>query len=93
MRRYVIFAISGFALLMYSIDGTVVAVAFPQLIKDLNTSVLWAAWTISIFYIAVTMAMPLAGNLADSFGRKKVFMISLVVFTASSLACALAPNI
>ena len=93
MRRYFIFVIAGFALLMYSIDGTVVAVAFPNLIRDLNTNVLWAAWTISIFFIAVTMAMPLAGNLSDSFGRKKVFLISLGLFTASSLACGLAPNI
>ena len=93
MRRYLIFVIAGFALLMYSIDGTVVAVAFPNLVKDLNTNVLWAAWTISIFFIAVTMAMPLAGNLSDSFGRKKVFLISLILFTASSLACGLAPNI
>ncbi len=93
MHRYLVFIISGFALLMYSIDGTVVAVAFPSIIKDLHTSVLWAAWTISIFYIAVSLAMPLAGSLCDSFGRKKVFVISLVVFTASSLACGFSPNI
>ena len=93
MRRYLVFIMSGFALLMYSIDGTVVAVAFPSIIKDFNTSVLWAAWTISIFYIAVSLAMPLAGSLCDSFGRKKVFVISLVVFTASSLGCGFSPNI
>jgi EmrB/QacA subfamily drug resistance transporter len=37
--------------------------------------------------------MPLMGNLSDTFGRKKVYLISLVFFTASSLACGLAPNI
>lgn len=93
MRRYLIFIAASLGLLMYSIDSTVVAVAFPNLIKDLDTNVLWAAWTISIYYIAVTMAMPLAGNLSDSFGRKKVFLISLLLFTGSSLACGLAPNI
>ncbi len=78
---------------MYSIDSTVVAVAFPNFIMDLQTNVLWAAWTISIFFIAVTIGMPLAGNLSDSFSRKKVFLISLALFTVGSLACALAPNI
>lgn len=78
---------------MYSIDSTVVAVAFPTFIKEFNTSVLWVGWTISIYLIAVAMVMPLAGNLSDSFGRKKVFLISLILFTASSLACGLAPNI
>ncbi len=93
MRRYLIFASAGLSLLMYSIDSTVVAVAFPNLIKDLNTNVLWAAWTISIYLIAVTSSMPLMGNLSDSFGRKKVFLISLILFTGSSLACGLASNI
>ena len=78
---------------MYSIDMTVVAVAFPNFIKDLHTNVLWAAWSISIYLVAVTSVMPLMGKLSDSLGRKKVFLISLILFTASSLACGVAPNI
>jgi EmrB/QacA subfamily drug resistance transporter len=93
MRRYLIFVSAGLCLLMYSIDATAVAVAFPNFTQDLQTNVLWAAWTISIFFIAVTIGMPLAGNLSDSFGRKKVFLVSLVLFTVGSLACGLAPNI
>ena len=93
MRRYLIFASAGLGLLMYSIDGTAVAVAFPNFMKDFDTNVLWAAWTISIYLIAVTSVMPLMGNLSDSFGRKKVFLISLILFTASSFTCGLAPNI
>ena len=93
MRRYLIFVSVGLSLLMSSIDSTVVAVAFPHFIKDLGTNVLWAAWTISIYLVAVTSVMPLMGNLSDSLGRKKVFLISLILFTASSLACGLAPNI
>ncbi len=93
MRRYLIFSSAGLSLLMYSIDSTVVAVAFPHFVKDLGTNILMAAWTISIYLIAVTSVMPLMGNLSDSFGRKKVFLISLIFFTGSSLACGLASNI
>jgi len=93
VRRYLIFVSAGLGLLMYSIDTTVVAVAFPHFIKDLRTNVLWAAWTISIYLIAVTSVMPLMGNLSDSFGRKRVFLVSLILFTLSSLACGFAPNI
>ncbi len=93
MHRYLIFASAGLTLLMYSIDGTVVAVAFPHFIKDLDTNILWAAWTISIYLVAVTSGMPLMGNLSDSLGRKRIFLISLILFTASSLACGLASNI
>jgi EmrB/QacA subfamily drug resistance transporter len=93
MRRYLIFASVGLGLLMYTIDSTAVAVAFPNFIKDFGTNVLWAAWTISIYLVAVMSVMPLMGNLSDNFGRKKVYLISLILFTASSLACGLAPNI
>jgi EmrB/QacA subfamily drug resistance transporter len=78
---------------MSSIDATVVAVALPNFIKDFGAAILWAAWTISIYYIALTVSMPLMGNLSDTFGRKRVFLISLGLFTGSSLACGLAPNI
>jgi len=78
---------------MYSIDSTAVAVAFPNFIREFNTNILWAAWTLSIYMVAVTSMMPLMGNLSDSFGRKPVFLGSLLLFTLSSLACGLAPNI
>jgi len=93
MHRYLIFAGAGLSLFMYSIDSTAVAVAFPNFISDFGTNVLWAAWTMSIYMVAVTSVMPLMGNLSDSFGRKKVYLFSLMLFTASSLACGLAPNI
>jgi len=93
MRRYLVFVTAALGLLMFSIDGTVVAVAFPKFMNDLGTNVLWAGWTISIYLVALTSVMPLAGKLSDSFGSKKVFLTSLILFTASSLACGLAPNI
>jgi EmrB/QacA subfamily drug resistance transporter len=93
MRRYLIFSSVGLSLLMHSIDATAVAVAFPNFIKAFDTNVLWAAWTISIYLVAISSMMPLIGKLSDSLGRKKVFLISLILFTSSSLACALSPNI
>ena len=93
MRRYIIFGAGGLSLLMYSIDTEAVAVAFPHIMRDLGTNVLWAAWTISIYLIALTSSMPLMGNLSDTFGRKRVFLISLILFTGSSVACGLSPSI
>ena len=93
MRRYVIFVSAGLSLLMYSIDGSAVAVAFPSFMNEFGTNVLWAGWTISIYLVAITSVMPLAGKLSDSFGSKKVFLASLILFTGSSLACGFAPNI
>ncbi len=93
MRRYLIFASAGLSLLMWSIDSTAVAVALPSFMLDFGTNVLWAGWTISIYMVAMTSVMPLAGKLSDSFGPKKIFLISLILFTTSSLSCGFAPNI
>jgi EmrB/QacA subfamily drug resistance transporter len=93
MRRYFIAISAGLSLLMYAIDSTVVAVAFPHFIRDFGTNVLWAGWTISIYLVAVTSIMPLMGKLSDTFGRKRIFLMSLILFTGSSVACGLAPNI
>ncbi len=93
MRRYILFMSAGLGLLMYSIDSTVVAVAFPHLVADLDTNILWAGWTVSIYLVAVMSVMPLMGILSDSIGRKRVYMTSLFLFTGSSLACGLAPDV
>jgi len=92
MRRYVIFISAGLSLLMYSIDGSAVAVAFPRFMNEFGTNVLWAGWTISIYLVAITSVMPLAGKLSDSLGSKKVFLVSLILFTGSSLLAALHPT-
>ena len=55
MRRYFVFFTATIGILMYSIDATAVAVAFPQFIKELHANILWSGWTISIYYMAVAM--------------------------------------
>ena len=78
---------------MASLDMTMVAVAFPHLTRDLGTNVLWAAWAMSVYSLAMTMVMPLAGKLSDSLGHKRILLFSMVLFTASSALCGMAPNI
>jgi len=93
MRRYLIFVAAGLSLLMHAMDVTMVAVAFPHLMKDFSTNVLWAGWSVSIYLLAITSVMPLMGTLSDNLGRKKIFLLSLSLFTGSSLACGFAPNV
>lgn len=93
VKRYIIFFALALGLLMYSIDTTIVAVAFPHMISDLNTSLIWAGWTISIYMIAITSSMPVLGRISDTWGRKKVYLFSVFVFGLSSFACGIAPNV
>ena len=92
-RRFLVFAIVSLALMMASIDQTIVATALPTLQRDLHTQVNWSTWTITIYALGQILVMPLAGKVGDQFGRKRIFLGAVVLFTASSLACGLAGNI
>lgn len=88
-----VFAIVSIALFMASMDQTIVATALTTLQHDLGASINWTGWTITIYSLGQIVAMPLAGKISDMYGRKKVFLLAAVLFTASSLCCGLVDNI
>jgi EmrB/QacA subfamily drug resistance transporter len=92
-RRYLVFAIVSLALMMASVDQTIVATALPALQRDLHASVNWSSWTITIYALGQILMMPLAGKLGDQFGRKKIFLGAAVLFTTASLCCGFASDI
>jgi MFS family permease len=91
--RLVIFAVVSIALFMASVDQTIVATALPSIQRDLHAQVNWSSWTITIYALGQVLVMPVAGKLGDQFGRKKVFLGAVVLFTTASLCCGLADNI
>jgi EmrB/QacA subfamily drug resistance transporter len=93
MRKYLVFALISMALLLGSISGTSVSVAFPVIMTSFSTTLVIAGWVLSVNQLISTVAMPVTGKASDIFGRKSVFIISLSLFTLGSLLCALAPNI
>lgn len=92
-RRHLVFAVVAIGLFMASMDQTIVATALKAIQNDLGAELTWSGWTITIYSLGQIIAMPLAGKLGDHFGRKKVFLTAVVVFTTASLLCALAGNI
>jgi EmrB/QacA subfamily drug resistance transporter len=91
--RFLVFAIVSLALMMASVDQTIVATALPALQHDLHTQVNWSSWTITIYALGQILVMPLAGKIGDQYGRKKIFLGAAVLFTTASLCCGLAGNI
>lgn len=78
---------------MSSVDSTIVATALPTLRHALHAPLNWASWTITAYQLGLVVAMPVAGRISDQLGRKRVFVASAVLFTASSLACGLASDV
>ncbi len=87
------FGVVAIALLMVSIDQTAVATALPSIQRDLDTTLAWSGWTITIYSLGQIIGMPVAGKLSDQFGRKAVFMVVVGVFTLASLCAGLVHDI
>jgi EmrB/QacA subfamily drug resistance transporter len=93
VHRGLVFAIVAFALLMMSIDATIVATALDALRRELQTSIDWAGWTITAYSLGFVVILPVTGKLSEQYGCRRVFIGSVAVFTLASLCCGLADNI
>jgi MFS family permease len=93
VRRVLVFSIIALALIMSSVDSTIVATALHALQEGLDTSINWAGWTLTAYSFGLVVMLPVSGKLAERYGRRSVFIGSVAVFTAASLGCALADNI
>jgi len=80
------------ALLMEQLDTTIVNTAVPAMAASLGTQPLALRAVATSYIVSLAVTIPLAGWLADRFGTRRVFLGALVLFTLSSLACALAVN-
>jgi len=79
---------------MVILDGTAVNVALPKLQAEFNLpNMSLVQWTVIGYALAQAAVIPLAGWLSDRFGAKKVFLISIGLFTIGSLLCALANSV
>jgi EmrB/QacA subfamily drug resistance transporter len=92
-RRGLVFFIVAIALFMASVDQTIVATALSTIERELRGGIQWSSWTITIYSLGQILVMPLAGKLSDTFGRKKIFIIAIVLFTVASLCCGLTTNV
>ena len=91
--RLILFATVSIALFMASVDQTIVATALPSIQRDLHSEVNWSSWTITVYALGQVLVMPLAGKFGDQYGRKKIFLGAVILFTTASLCCGLANNI
>ena len=82
----------SFGLFMIMLDNTIVNVALPSIQSDLNIGISELEWVVNGYALTFAVLMLTGGKLADLFGRRFIFIVGLVIFTAASLACGLSPN-
>lgn len=79
---------SGLAFL----DGTVVNVALPEIGRDLDASTSSLQWILNGYLLTLASLILLGGSFGDRYGRRRIFVLGTILFTAASLLCAIAPN-
>src|SRR5581483_6208284 len=87
-----VWVISGVVILgmiMSILDTTIVNVALDTLSKDLHSSISEVQWVVTGYLLALAAVMPVTGWMARRFGAKRVYLISLALFTLGSIACGL----
>ncbi len=87
------FAITSLALVMVTLDNLVVTTALPVIRKDLHAGITGLEWTVNAYTLTFAVLLLTGAALGDRFGRRRLFVIGLGIFTAASAAAALAPSI
>src|ERR1035437_7823741 len=93
IRRGWTLAIVSIGLFMVVLDNLVVNVALPSIHRDLGASIQALEWTVNAYVLAYAVLLLTGAALGDRFGRRRMFIAGIVLFTLSSAASAVAPSI
>ena len=87
------FVITSVALFMATLDNLVVTTSLPVIRADLGASIEDLEWTVNAYTLSFAVFLLMGAALGDRFGRRRLFVIGLGIFTAASVAAALAPSV
>jgi len=91
-RRWWALAVLCLGVLMIVLDSTIVNVALPSIQADLGFSETGLVWVVNAYLLSFGGCLLLGGRLGDLYGHRRLFLAGLVLFTAASAACGLAPS-
>lgn len=92
-NRAVLLAVTCLGQFMVLLDNTIVGAALPDMQQRLHFQLSGLQWIVDAYVLLVAMLLLSGGIFADRFGRKRVYLTGVAVFTAASLLCSLAPSL
>ena len=78
---------------MILVDGNIVTIALPHMLRDLEASLSEGMWVTSAYLLAYAVPLLITGRMGDRFGQKNLYMIGMGIFTLASLWCGLAADV
>src|SRR5581483_6238503 len=92
-RKWLTLAATIIGSAMALLDGSVVNVALPAIQQALHADAAATQWIVNAYLLLLGALVLIGGSAADLYGRRRIFVLGVTVFTAASIACALSPNI
>lgn len=90
---WAILAVLCIGLFMILLDGTIVNIAIPNIIRAFDTNLSNVEWVMNAYVLAFAVMLVTFGRFGDLYGRRRLFVLGMSVFTLASLACGFAPGI
>lgn len=85
--------IVGGAFFMVLLDSAIIATSLPRMAQEFGVEPVELSIGISIYLVSVAAFVPLSGWLSDRFGARQIFLLSIIIFVAASLACGMADTL
>ena len=79
------------AMLLSSLDQTIVSTAMPKIVQELN-GLEHLSWVFTAYMLGSTVTVPIYGKLSDTFGRRGLYLLGIVIFLAGSALCGMAAD-
>jgi EmrB/QacA subfamily drug resistance transporter len=92
-RKWYVLAAVGMGILLATIDGSIVNVALPTLVQELDAAFAAVQWVVLAYLLTLTTLLLSMGRLGDMLGKKPIYIAGFVVFTLGSALCGLAPSV
>jgi EmrB/QacA subfamily drug resistance transporter len=91
--RWLVLGAAVFGLFMAVLDASIVNIAIPTIQRDLHTDIETVTWVLNAYNLVFAVLLIPAGRLADRFGRKRLFLIGIIIFSLCSLGAGLSQQI
>jgi EmrB/QacA subfamily drug resistance transporter len=91
--KWTALAVASLGTLLGILNASTLIIALPTMMVRLNTTLIGVMWVLIVYMLILTILAPACGRLADMYGRRKLYVMGIVVFTAGSLLCGLAADV
>lgn len=93
LRRWLILLCVSLSVFMSTLNSSIVNISLPTISKVFNVNISSIQWVVTSYLLAISVLLPVWGKISDLYGRKNIFGLGFIVFTAGSGFCGIASNL